>query len=85
MVLCRVGAQWPFVRAREGHTGVSHRYYNDCLRGGGQIEEGFRRASYNAKTVRKLIRNLFMDSAGPLASSIYAGVLRGYMWLGCFV
>lgn len=47
------------------------RYYNECLQGGGQIEEGFRRASYNAKTVRKLIRNLFMDSAGPPASSIY--------------
>lgn len=52
---------------------MSHSHYNGCLQGAGQIEEGFRRASYNAKTVRKLIRNLFMDSTGPLAapSSMY--------------
>lgn len=72
---CQFATQWLFVRGKG--MGVSHWHYNDCLQGADQIEEGFRRASYNAKTVRKLIRNLFMDSTGPLAAafSIYVRVL----------
>lgn len=82
--LCQVAASLPHSGSLcEGRApGVSHWHYNDCLQGADQIEEGFRRASYNAKTVRKLIRNLFMDSTGPLAAafSIYVRVLlRRYM------
>jgi len=37
-----------------------------------EIAEGFRRASYNAEIVRKLIRNLFMDTTGDSANGEFA-------------
>lgn len=47
------------------------RWYKGCLLvRASEIAEGFRRASYNAEIVRKLIWNLFMDTAGDRRSSI---------------
>ena len=50
---------------------ASPRWYKGCLLvRASEIAEGFRRASYNAEIVQKLIWNLFMDTAGNRRSSI---------------
>lgn len=53
---------------------ANSRWYKGCLLvRTSEIAEGFRRASYNAEIVRKLIWNLFMDTTGD---RLHAGCLK---------